>query len=729
MVALLESRIQEIEASGELDEDSKKSVLDLHRKSISQIDLYKTYETATDKFVEALESAPKQSAVLRKELEALEARALRGLPDSLSLEDLPALEQQLLGEKANQTRLSTRLEELEALLAAKSQRSLQARERLNKAKQRQSEIANELQSAATTDQTPRLVEARRWAQELEARALGAEVEMLNQELLSQPMRIELISAQRDKTILELNRQLHFVELLSPLVTERRLSAAETAKEEADESARQTFGKHELVQEIAGKNSELGDVLNQLAAALEDITREENVAATQAKRVADSFHLARQKLQIAGLSEALGQMLLEQRSNLPDSSDFKVAEQRRQRLVVESSLRQIRNQQERARLRDINVYVDELMVSLSPSWQFLLREEILALAESRRDLLDKAISADESYLQALGDLGFTQRQLSESVTAYNEFLDERLLWIRTGKRPSWQTLVSISEGIGVFVTPQHWLELGRALVSPDSFPWVLLLGFSLFALLIKVAPLLRNSLKKSGRNVGQLRHDRFHNSIRALILTLLLALPWPVLFTALGLHLQFVQAIDVLNPEAGVYQDAVLSGQFVPAIGAAFSGIALYAFYFFAFRIFCEPEGLALAHFGWNSSAVGELRVQTRRLMGVFLPIGFLLITSIIYDPAALAGGLSRLLFVILMGALGWFFGRILAPGGAVLNSFYAANPGNLLTFFRYFWVLLALVLPILLAALAAMGYVYTAAHLGQRLVDTLWLVVAIILIH
>ena len=35
----------------------------------------------------------------------------------------------------------------------------------------------------------------------------------------------------------------------------------------------------------------------------------------------------------------------------------------------------------------------------------------------------------------------------------------------------------------------------------------------------------------------------------------------------------------------------------------------------------------------------------------------------------------------------------------------------------------------MLALLAVEGYVYTAAQLGQRMVDTLWLVVAIILIH
>ncbi len=726
---LLDSRIQEIEASSNLDQASKTTVLDLYRKAASLVEQRRTFEAATDNYVKARESAPKRSAVLRKQLEKLEAEALQKLPDSLSRKSLPVLEQLLLSEKSDLTGLAANLTKLEALLETLSKRPQQIRERLNEAKNRQPEIVDALQLPISDGQPPRQGEAQRWALELEALALGTHIEMLDQELLSQPMRMELLGVQRNKATLESNRQLQYVKLFESLVVERRRSDAETVREETEETERQVFGKHALLQQLAQSNTQLSEELSELAAELENIAAEENLAASNAKRVADNFRLARQKLEIAGLSEALGQVLLEQRRGLPDFRDFEVSEKRLQRLVIESSLRQIRNQQERARMRNINLYIDDLMQPLSESWKQLLLLEVLSLAESRRDLIDKAIAADDTYLQALGELDFAQRQLSESVTAYNNFLDERLLWIRTGKLPSWQMLNSITRNIGVFFSPRHWQELGRALVSLDSFPWMLLVGLALFAVLIKKTNSLRASLERSSRNVGQLRHDRFHTTLRALGLTLVLALPWPVLFTALGLHLQFVRSFDSLDIETHIYQTAVWTGQFVPAIGAAFYGIALYTFYFIAFRVFCEPGGLAVAHFGWSTSTTEQLRYQTRRLMAVFLPIVFLLVASVTYDPAALAGGLSRLLFVIVLAELAWFFGRILAPRIGVLKEFYAANPGNPLTWFRYFWLLLGLALPIILAVLAMVGYVYTAQVLGARIINTLWLVVALILIH
>ena len=715
--------------SNELDDVAKKVLLDLYRRTISLAEQQNTYEVATREFVDARESAPRQSTSLRKQLEQLETRAPQKLPDSFLRRPLPQLEQQLLSEKADLSGLSTALAELEVLLETQSQRSQQARDRLNEIGRRQPEIADALQAPSPEGELPRLAEARRWSLQQEARTLGAEIEMLNQELLSQPMRLEWLGVQRDKATLELSRQLQYAELLESLVVERRLSDAETVKEETEETERQAFGKHPLLQEIAQNNTQLSNELNELAVGLEDIAAEENSAASQARRIADNFRLARQKIEIAGLGEALGQVLLEQRRSLPDSSVFGEAEKRRQRLVVESGLRQIRNQQERARLRDINFYVDDLMAPLSDTWKTLLRDDILTLAELRRDLLDKAIAADDTYLQQLGELDFTQRRLSEAVSAYNDFLDERLLWIRTGKLPSWQTLVSITEAIGVFVSAEHWLQLGRAVVSPDSFPWVLLIGLALFAVLLKGTAALRASLVRSSRNVGQMRHDRYIATTRALFLTLVLALPWPILFWALGLHLQFVQSLDAIDIDTHLYRTAVWTGQFVPAIGAAFTGIALYYFYFVAFRIFCEPNGLAVGHFGWGALTAEKLRYQTRRLMSVFLPVAFILIASVTYDPAALAGGLSRLSFVIVMVALALFFGRILAPGHGAMKDFYAANPGNPITWLRYLWLVLGLALPVLLGVLAAVGYVYTAAQFGARLVDTLWLIVAIILIH
>lgn len=74
-VETLESRVRDVQASSELDETTKTSLLELYRKSIGLIQQRQAYETATKEFARARETAPEQSDALRKELEKLEGEA------------------------------------------------------------------------------------------------------------------------------------------------------------------------------------------------------------------------------------------------------------------------------------------------------------------------------------------------------------------------------------------------------------------------------------------------------------------------------------------------------------------------------------------------------------------------------------------------------------------------------------------------------------------------------
>ena len=472
---ILENRIAETEASSELNETEKNALLELYKKAQNLLEQSRIYQNSTDEYVQARESAPENTRQIRERLQLLEVAASPELDETIERLPLADVEQELLRQKTTLTGLEARLNDIQSALETQNQRQEQARLRLTEAKRQQTEIEEATDLNPPEGESARLSEARRWSLEAQAKSLSAEIEMLNQELLSLPMRIDLLGAQLDFATLEAARQLLATELLENLVLERRRGEAESAREQAEETERQAFGKHPLVQELAESNTELGDELSQLASDLETVTQQENLISSSVKRVADNYRLTRQKLDIAGLSEALGQVLLEQRRALPKPADFRLSDDIRQERLVDSSLRQLRNQEERTRLRDINLYVDELLAPLSASWQGWLRDELIEIAEIRRDLIDQAIAADESYLQALGELEFAQRELSETVTAYSAFLDERLLWIRSGEPPSWNTFSQIASTLATFFTLEHGLALLKAIFLPETFPWLLLLA--------------------------------------------------------------------------------------------------------------------------------------------------------------------------------------------------------------------------------------------------------------
>ena len=620
----------------------------------------------------------------------------------------------------------TQLNELEETLDSQTQRANLVRERLTSAKKRAMAIAEELLIAPPEDELPRLSEARRWALEHEALSLDTEIQMLEQELLSQPMRIDLLNAQRDMTTLKLRRLSEIVENLENLVVRRRGAEARIAIEETDETQRQAFGKHPVVQALAEKNALLSETLSEQAKSLEQVTNEENNTSEQAKRINDNFRLARQKLEIAGLSQALGQVLVEERRALPDSSVFLNAESRHRERVIDSSLRQILNQQERNQLRDIAEYVEDL-VAWEPFYEReKLRAELLTLAETRRQLLDKAIAADDIYQRALGELDFARRQLFEATNAYDQFLDERLLWIRTGELPNWNTITTILQPLAIFLSKTHWQSLAESLFSWNANSWILILGLILFTLLMIKSPQMRAALRDCGSKVGHIRHDRFTNTIKALGWTLLLASRWPLLLIAPGMYLLGAESGSVFGDFA---PKLVGKGQFVPVLGYALYRVGLFALFFELFYAFCKPYGLTVAHFRWNLESTDLLAREIRRLETIFLPTAFIVAATVAYQPASLGSGLSRLCFLIVTIALAVFLSRILAPKKGALCEFYSAHSLNPLTWFRYVWVVLGIALPSALAGLSIVGYTYTALQFGTRLLNMLWLIVGIIFIH
>jgi potassium efflux system protein len=686
-VELLGNRIKEVEAATDLDQAAKTALLELYRKAISFVEETRSHEEAGEKYARAREVAPEQARALRAELAKLETAAVPPLTEGVQDKPLPELEQQLLIEKANLAALKAKLSELNGLLEFQTPSANQAREGLTEAKTRLAVVADALKVPAREGESPQITEARRWSLENETKALSARIQRLDQQLLSQPMRFELLQAQSDKADLEHKRLEEGVQALQAIVIARRRADAETAKEEAKATERKTLGKHPLVQNLAESNTQLGEQLKKLANDSDTVNKQEDEASQRAKLISDNFRTARQKLEIAGLSQSLGQVLLEQRSDLPEPADFRKAKRRLEGLIVESNLRQIRHQEERGRLRDAAGYVDDLLVELPLTEQARLRGELTTLAEARRELIKKAIAADDTYLQALSEFEHEQRQLSETAAAYAAFLDERLLWIRSGDPPSWQTIQSVPQTLAIFWSAENWRALGQAFVQPARGSWLLLLGVSAFIVLLWKARVLRAALRRSGSKVGELRHDRFFHTVQAIGWTLALALPWPLLFVTLGLYLQLAGEVGevTLLLDRGLADSNVWQGQFVPSMGAAFFFISFLSFNFAVFRMMCKPSGVAIVHFGWSAPNTALLRHEIRRLMFTILPTGFVFFMMLAYDPTSFGGGFSRLCVLVIMIAMVFFFGRILAPASGALADYYANNPKRRLALFRYVW--------------------------------------------
>ncbi len=710
---MVKAKLNEVEKSSELDDKAKTKLTDLYRKTLSHLEKVSYFKNQANAFGEALQTAPAETAAIRDKLE--KTRQTDPI-DELHLADktpLSDIEQRLIKEKADRAAVQAKLSGTQEQLATESNRPAAARDRISTAAQRRDALSTQLQLAAPAGETAELSEARRWDMASEDAMLEAEIRMLDQELLSQPVRIELLKAKRDKDSLSLERIDARIQVMETMLGGKRLAEAQQAIAEAETAKREAMGKHRLVQQLAERNAALSAEVGSVAGQLEQIAGEEAKASKMAKRLAEELRDTQQKVEVAGVSQALGRLLLEQRRTLPNPRLYEVKAEARETQISETSLSQIQHEEERRKLRDVDAYVTDLVAGLPHEEAQAIRPELKVLAKARLELLGKAIDTEQALLRALGELDFAQRQLLDTVKTYSSFLAERLLWIRSSPPPNLEMLTGMPAQAIELLSPRAWMEVLTSLAGQATRSPILLLAVTVFGLLTWKAKRLRAMLKATGKEVGKVRTDSFVFTLQALGLTLLLAARWPVSLGASGWELAV--ALD-----ATVFSKAVAGG---------LTWVASAYFYLASFRLLCSPDGLAARHFRWPEPALQALRRSLFRLMVVFLPTAFVARTIVTIDTPTMGGGLGRLGFIIVLVSIALFFYRLFNPRRGVLAPVMASHPKGPLYRLRHLWLTLGVLVPLALAILGVAGYLYTAGTLTGTLIDTMWFVLVLVVLQ
>ena len=221
------------------------------------------------------------------------------------------------------------------------------------------------------------------------------------------------------------------------------------------------------------------------------------------------------------------------------------------------------------------------------------------------------------------------------------------------------------------------------------------------------------MRATGNQVGKPRTDKFLYTFQALLLTLLLAAPWPLLLYITGWQLG----------------DAIEAADFAKALSHALLWVAPAFFYLQFFRILCTPDGLAEAHFRWPEQSLMMLRRQLVRLTITFLPTVFLAVLTLNLSALPTGAGIERLAFVLVLASLAVFFYRLFSPGQGPLQFYMNTNSRSLFSRLRHLWLLMSLAVPVALAVLAVAGYHYTAGILTGSLIETMWLILMLVIIH
>jgi len=670
----------------------------------------RTWIAEAETSLQSLEEAP---AVLKRIREGTEPPPAPPLPEGADLSEWTDRykEAEAALEKARQNR-KTLLEEK----TRRDERRAGLPEKLAEARRRLDEARNAVSEApegtgpgdpARAERTKRLA----WLA-----ASRAQLFALDAERRSYEAREEVLEARLEDALREVSRAEERVETLGEVVRKRKRLEVEAdfrrAREAALEAADAPPAVRALaedVAELAGRRASSSGPIAKIEAETERLERTRETLAS----LAQDFENVRKRVEKVGMTRALGLLLRARRASMPSTNARRRSIRARQSELEQVQWDLIELEEALADLRDPGKALAPVKQALEgpgeaerERWLDFSRKRLAAKREVVRGLQDDTAS----LFVLLVDLDAAEQQLVKLIDTYEAYIDERILWVRSSTPMGLADLERAPGGFFWIFRRGHGNEILSALIEDlkeNPIP------FAAGALLVAAVFALRLSLSRRLRATATGRFERFLDTVKAFLITGLLGASGPALVAFLAWRLQ-------ASPGGG---------DFAKAVGDGLAGVASLWLPAAVLRQACRKQGLGASHFKWPAESLAALRQHLAWLLATVLPLAFVAGVLGAQDAGMHKETLGRLAFMAGMILLAVFSAVALRPGSAFASGLFARAPRGWLRRLRHLWFGASVVLPLLLAVLAAFGYFYSARFLAERLFETAWLFLALLLGH
>ena len=702
--------IKTTESATDMDSATKDILLEKYaivQNNLSQADYF---ETQSQSYQKQASNAPEKMQQIQTQIKALEDAT--GFSPSTAILNLSLSEL-----KQKRFQLRTELTEARENLARLNNEELQETERpmilareLTRTSKKKESLTRE---PATNDKEENsiLAKANQWLYATEMLRLSAEIAHLEQEQHTRQSRLELIAARKILTDYQISAVTEQINGIKTLISERRADLAAETQQVAEKAKAKSAGKHHSITQLASRNAALSNDLTVLTEIVSKLTEATADSGKQLQILKKDFHNTRQQLEFAGINPSLGGLMLERRRALPDRTAYLRSITARETEIADAGLVQIRYEEDRRKLRNIGVYLEELLTGIPDAETARLKLELTSLLDSQRSIQVKLIDMNRTLLATLGELDLAERRYLNELDAYQRFLAKHLLWIRSSSKLSLSLLSLLPAETAKLFSVSDWSVLAEAILWQTASTPAILLAAIYLLLLLSNKKNLKAELNSLGLRTRRIRDDKFFYTLKALGITVLLASPWALFAFTLGWQLS----------------ESLSESNFVIAVSTSFLWLARVLFYILFFYYLLIPGGVAEKHFRWQNVNLIILRRHIKLLLKTFIPIFFLASVCLILEITSSEDILGRVTLSLSLISLSVTFFRILHPSKGTLTLYI--NKNNLAAHFRYLWPALNIILPSALVIIAMIGFLYTAITLYTLLIDTLFLLFTLFVTH
>ena len=769
---LINTELEKVNALPESADPIFSEIQSLYQKAKLQVTEADSLRGLLAQFQSAIESAPKQLEQTQTLLNQTDGESKLAFDSATPVIELPELNDLETQKLETEVKLKSIQKHIETFSPTQRQaRATAIREQLTEALDQQEEVELQLTIPPASD-NEFFIRARRTQLLAERTMLQAKVKALETESDAVEATAELRTLQVEhdrKMVTQLTKEIAIYETS---IHRRRQDEIEQLKTVAINYEKTVM---EPLKKMAANNIQLTQKLGGLCREIDGLTQQASQIQKETARIKREQATMESRIRVVGLSDSFGRMLQRNRNHLIDS--------RNQQLPIDQINRKIANSQialfswddEAQLITDIETSAAEIVTTLNKQGD--LQEQVtpqktlddvkrLAQADSekllkwRAKILKELKKIEDQRFQELVGIKTAKLELQDASDVYAELIDENILWVRNAPSMGTSDVSDIGKASLRLASPSNWQSVWENLRTSlmRSFPMTALLLMCSAALFLFRHRMVAE-LNRTGERAFKRGCRMFSVTVSAFAQTILLAITKLSPLLAIG-------AVLVRN---------AIGSQFSTSLGWALIYTSLIAFPFELLSQSCRKNGLVHSHFNWSE----ELRILLKRNLDWMLPVAIPLLAVLLllpmlgseaangnaaFDVSAMTslvnGGqvepglgddaaeltdvlgqssfsdsetwnrLGRVLLLVLLVIATIFSASVFHPKGALYADMdTAASGGHPRAKFRYLSYLIAMAIPLVLAAIAIVGYYYSAIRIGESIAKTIVLAILVILLY
>ena len=481
--------------------------------------------------------------------------------------------------------------------------------------------------------------------------------------------------------------------IQDVINQKNLAKTQNQVEQAQQQS-QNVEQNPLIQKELNLNAQLSQYLLEQTEKTNTLTQDElrmrNVLdnLTQTQRTIDE--------QISALQGTLvlSRIIQQQKQKLPTNLNI----QGLSKQIADLRVQIFDITQKRNELYDIDAYISKIEQDENKSFTPAEKTQLTNLLTERRKVGSDLIKSLNNQLNLAISLELTQQQITQISDQIQSKLDQQSFWVKSNNPINLDWFKKLPMSLKA-----QFDGIGKKIGFPtnfDNLPYLLTYVFILFViggLIFKFKESIKQRLAVINGEINTLRSDSQWHTPLALFYTALLSLSGTLWFLA---TCQLLGFFLVKNPQEFWEWSLSMAGYW----------------WFFSFILaILRPNGILVCHFGFTKESAASLQDVTKRII---VSVVLLLNTSIFSnvmdtglanDVLGEINTIVALLFCIVIIAP-----RFVRTEKSLNSSVTDQRDRTLLKIMR---VLLQLV-PVILIALVALGYYYTALNLITHIINT-----------